>query len=461
MSLSVNNPSVAKVDASTLDRLLDLAAKPGETSNTHVTSASTSNLPARLDNTQFSSNGAMIPGAALNKLFEMLEQVFSVLREMLAGRDLVPSALSDSAKLLDGKPAMPSSAGKSDASEQPKLPGTAKQPSLPAEAGLPEKPELGKQPNFPGAGRLQGKLEAVKQQNLPAEAGLPEKPDLGKQPNLPGAGRLQGKLEAVKQQNLPAEAGLPVKSDLGKPQKSRDEDGLPGTQTSSHSVVTPDARMQRMTVAYPPVSQPDVSVNNDSNATVHVNVNVAHCHCPDERISPDNWTSMRQTSDLLPIPAKKRKHEITPGHEHAVRPREQPAVRLDRQPEVRPGHEHEVKPGKRPAVRLDKHPEVTPGHEHEIKPGKRPEISQEKQPHVTPGHEHEVKPGKRPEVSQEKQPPVTPGHEHEIKSGKHPEAKPTPKPSDTKTPGLTSPAPDQDPVNTRNRPFNARSMARS
>ncbi|WP_242167160.1 MULTISPECIES: hypothetical protein [unclassified Pseudomonas] len=449
MSLSVNNPSVAKVDASTLDRLLDLAAKPGETSNTHVTSASTSNLPARLDNTQFSSNGTMIPGAALNKLFEMLEQVFSVLREMLAGRDLVPSALSDSAKLLDGKPAMPSSAGKSDASEQPKLPGAAKQPSLPAEAGLPEKPELGKQPNFPGAGRLQGKLGAVKQQNLPAEAGLPVKPDVGKS------------------------------------QKSRDEDGLPGTQTSSHSVVTPDARMQRLTLAYPPVSQPDVSVNNDSNATVHVNVNVAHCHCPDERISPDNWTSMRQTSDLLPIPAKKRKHEITPGHEHAVRPREQPAVRLDRQPEVRPGHEHEVKPGKRPAVRLDKHPEVTPGHEHEIKPGKRPEVSQEKQPHVTPGHEHEVKPGKRPEVSQEKQPhvtpghehevkpgkrpevsqekqpPVTPGHEHEIKSGKHPEAKPTPKPSVTPAPGLTSPAPDQDTVNTRNRPFNARAMARS
>ncbi len=132
MSLSVNNPSFMKVNASVLDRNSLSSAKLGETTDVQVAGARVANTPLSTDNSRFSPNELMIPGAALTRLFDMLEQVFKAIREMVAGKDLTPALLSGPGVVPDGKP---------EARTLPVNSEVAKQPSSPDVGNLPAKPQ--------------------------------------------------------------------------------------------------------------------------------------------------------------------------------------------------------------------------------------------------------------------------------------------------------------------------------
>ncbi|MFL1503802.1 hypothetical protein ACI77N_21875, partial [Pseudomonas sp. S191] len=164
MSLSVNNPSLVKIDVPSLDRNAVSASKVGGGDNTQAPSSNANITPLHNDSSRFSPNEVMIPGAALTKLFDMLEMVFKAMREMVYGKNLTPDTLTGSGQLPNGKPQV---------------------------LGLPANADAVRQPNMPGAGRLLGNSETGKQANVPlnAEAGkqanVPVNAEIGKKVNVP------------------------------------------------------------------------------------------------------------------------------------------------------------------------------------------------------------------------------------------------------------------------------------
>lgn len=135
MSLSVNNPSFMKVNASVLDRNSISSAKLAETTDVQVSGVRVANTPLSTDNVRFSPNELMIPGAALTRLFDMLEQVFKAIREMVSGKDLTPALLSGPGVVPDAKPEARALPVNSDVAKQPNTPEVG---NLPAEPQAPQ-----------------------------------------------------------------------------------------------------------------------------------------------------------------------------------------------------------------------------------------------------------------------------------------------------------------------------------
>jgi hypothetical protein len=328
MSLSVNNLPQVKVDAPSVDRSSVSPSRsdtspPPQAHGTHI-----SNTPARTDNVRPSPNEVMIPGAALNKLFDMLELVLKTMRDMVSGRDLTPAVLVDPGKF----------SLRSDVREKP-----VQQDS----------------------GKLPVKLDA-REQGVKAETNtLPVKPDAREKSVMPDAGH------------------LPVRP-----------------QWTDRPAVTPD---EDVVPLFPPMPEPDVTVNNNSKADVHLSVNVGHCHCDDKGGLPDR----RRRANDVP----------RPDAEH------RPGRRTDAAPDGKPG----ITPGPTPA------PGVVPG----VIPAPIPAPGVE--PAVTPKPDPETLSIPKSEVTPQ---PILPDA---------PDLTPLP---DMPVPDLTSPRPNDNQVDARRWWFN-------
>ncbi|MGR3890447.1 hypothetical protein, partial [Pseudomonas sp. 1152_12] len=275
MSLSVNHPSFVKADASAFDRNAGSSSNSSESTNAHAPGTSVSNTPLRIDNARFSPNEVMIPGAALAKLFDMLEQIFKTIREMVAGKDLMPAALPDLGKSPEGVPQVR---------------------NLPADA------DAGTQLRDLGS-KLLGKPDAGHPVNSPGTEGLQVKTDAGEQLDFPDS----GKLPAVR--DVPQPPVKPQPSDL--------------------PVVSHDARQQSLTVSYPTTTKADGTVISDAKANINVHVSV-NCHCPDSRVSAQSGLRPRLATDFVSIPdalpqpdakidvTPKVKDEAKADHQHEV-----------------------------------------------------------------------------------------------------------------------------------------------
>ena len=127
MSLSVNNSPFVKVDTSPLSGQLptplkvDMQPKP-PTSHFNLNPAS-----ARNENSE-----VMVSATALTRVFDMLEQFFKSMREMLLGKSVTPDL---EAKDQPVKPGTTDQAVKPNAKDQPVKPGTTDQPVRPDAKG--------------------------------------------------------------------------------------------------------------------------------------------------------------------------------------------------------------------------------------------------------------------------------------------------------------------------------------
>lgn len=322
MSVSVNNPSLVKIDASALDRHSLLLSKAGESSNLRRLGETVSPTPLHNDKSRFSPNEVMIPGAALTKLFDMLEMVFKTMREMLSGKDLMPAVLPDSRQ-------------------------------------VPVKPEVHEPPAKLDVGKLLVKPEADKLLQKLNASDQPVKLDVGKLPVKPEAEKPLQKLNV----NEPT-----VKLDLSKLSVATDR--------TDSSAVLPDLRKLHL---MPTLPKPEVSVTNDAKANVHVNVNVSHCHCPDMKVPADNRPSPRVT----PSPRPDMRLDIAPKPDHhqpGVTPHPRAEVKPGDQLRVVPNPKAEVKP--QGPHKLDLQTLLTP--KSAVTPDSKPEVKPDSIPDVTP-----------------------------------------------------------------------------
>ncbi|WP_409519541.1 hypothetical protein, partial [Pseudomonas sp.] len=169
MSLSVNNSPFVKVDTSPLSGQLptplkvDMQPKP-PTSHFNLNPAS-----ARNENSE-----VMVSATALTRVFDMLEQFFKSMREMLLGKSVTPDL---EAKDQPVKPATTDQAVKLNAKDQPVKPGTTDQAMKPDAKDLPVKPGTTDQAMKPDA-----KDQPVK----PGTTDQSVKPNAKDQPVKPG-----------------------------------------------------------------------------------------------------------------------------------------------------------------------------------------------------------------------------------------------------------------------------------
>lgn len=299
MSLSVNNPSLVKVDASALDRTPVSPPNVGGDFNAQAAGLNPSSTRVHNDVSRLSPGEVMIPGAALTKLFDMLEMIFKAMREMMSGKNLMPATLPDSAPLPDVKPGVRNLPVSSDAAKQLNMPGAARLlGNKPAD--MPVKPDAGKPADRPV------KPDADKRSDVQV------KPDAGKQADVKVKADADKQADVQVKADADKQADVLVKPDAGKP------------------VNVPDARRQQLTVPSPPAPRSDVTVTNDAKTNVHLSVNVNSCHCPDTKVSPDGGLMPRSTVTTTVIPTNKT--DAQPGVTITVTPRD----KTDAQPAVAP-----------------------------------------------------------------------------------------------------------------------------
>ena len=417
MSLSVNNPSFVKFDAPVLDQKEVSPSKTGERSNAQAPGTNVSHTPLRIDNSPFSPNEVMIPGVALAKLFDMLEQIFKTIREMVAGKDLTPTPLPDVGKSTESKMDVRNLPANADAGKQlqdlGKLLGKsgADKPSdKPVADGLLGKSGADKQANMPSVDGAPGKSGVDKSLDMQDLSTLLGKSGTDKQANMPGAGRLLGETDAGTQLNTPQPRVKPQAIDLPE--------------------IKHDASKQTLTVSYPPTTKLDGTVNNDARAGVNVHVNV-NCHCTDTKVSADGVVVSKQVSGQLPMP------DAGPQLVHQQETRT--SKKQDLQPGVPPKADDKVEPDLQPK-------ETQVGKDKNAQPGVPPKATDT----IKPDHQH---PHQHPHQESQtvKVKPAQPGGSPDatvettaqLKPSVVPDRAPRPAP-DSRVLPLTSPGPDED-----------------
>ncbi len=100
MSVSFNNRPHVNVDQFSLDNKPVASAKSPGNSNVQSSGTPISQAGLRNEKPPVLNNQVMVPGAAFTKLFDMLEQIFSAMREMFMGPKTTPDILHDSNKTL-------------------------------------------------------------------------------------------------------------------------------------------------------------------------------------------------------------------------------------------------------------------------------------------------------------------------------------------------------------------------
>ncbi|WGT28297.1 hypothetical protein [Pseudomonas marginalis] len=132
MSFSINNSPFVKFDATPNDSQVPVLSKTGGSPGT-ATNDSKVIPPTIQQNLSRGSQGEMmISAGALSKLFDMLEQVFRAMREMVTGKNITPdlkTSSDTSAKVNSGTD--PQKKISTDSSPLPKVvPNTADQPKV-------------------------------------------------------------------------------------------------------------------------------------------------------------------------------------------------------------------------------------------------------------------------------------------------------------------------------------------
>lgn len=295
MSLSINNSPSMKLDTARDDvssSTLPKSSVPLSTSKTDSAWASSALFP---DNTRTTRGEMMISAGALSKLFDMLEQVFKSMREVLLGKNVTPQPAIPSDRALKATP---------DSSDPLKMK---------ADAGTLPK----------------ASSDSADPQKIKADAGT-----------LPRTTSASADPQKVK---VNADPLAKTPSDTTGELKVKIDDGLlPGTSHKPASRVSPA------------VPVPSVNVSNDSNAQVKVELNIGHCHCPDTPVEHDRGR-LKAVPGVQPNPVPMPKPEVTPQPEAKVPDTKaevtpKPEAKVpDTKPEVTPRPEAKV-PGSHPGV---------------------------------------------------------------------------------------------------------------
>ncbi|MBN2975841.1 hypothetical protein BFW88_18375 [Pseudomonas fluorescens] len=133
MSVSFNNRPHVNVEQFSLGNKSVAPAKSTGNSNVQSSGIVTSQAGVRDEKLPVLNNQVMVPGAAFTKLFDMLEQIFSAMREMFMGPKTAPVIVPESNKSVvtpdahqhSGKP----DANKLEVKLQPSVPVPAKSES--------------------------------------------------------------------------------------------------------------------------------------------------------------------------------------------------------------------------------------------------------------------------------------------------------------------------------------------
>ncbi|WP_147296021.1 hypothetical protein [Pseudomonas fluorescens] len=325
MSLSINNSPSMKLDTARDEVPSSTPSKsslPLSTSKTDSAWTSSALFP---DNARTTRGEMMISAGALSKLFDMLEQVFKSMREVILGKNVTPQPAIPSDKALKATP---------DSSDPLKMKADA--------ATLPK-----------------ASSDSADPQKMKADAGT-----------LPRTTSASTDPQKVKVNADPSDttSELKVKIDHGL---------LPGTSHKPTSHVSTA------------VPVPSVNVSNDSNAQVKVELNIGRCHCPDTPVEHDRGRLKTVPDAAPnPVPMPKAEVTPQPeARVPDTKPGVQPKPALIPKAEVTPQPEARVpdtKPGVQPKPALIPKAEVTPQPEVKV-PGSHPGVLHKPEPVPLPG----------------------------------------------------------------------------
>ena len=302
MSISINGSPSVKVETPRHHLLPSTPLKTNEPLSSSKADPVWISPALRPDIARAPHGEMMINAGAFSKLFDMLEQVFKTMREMVSVRNMTPALTTHSDKAPKHTPDMTTQLKvKADPAQL-----TAVMSDTTTQ--LKAKADPAKLPQAAPAmmTQLKAKAEPAQLTAVTSDATT----------------QLKAKAEPAK---LPG-----TTPDLATQLKVKVEPGTTPTATSDTTNQL-TVKVDKGTLQSVPV--PHVNVSNDSNAQVKVELNIANCHCPDAHVE-------RNGGGVNPLSVP------TPG----VTP--QPDAKV---PPVRP----EVRPNAHPLHRLD----VTPRHD--------------------------------------------------------------------------------------------------
>jgi len=322
MSISINGSPSVKVESPRHHLLPSTPEKNNEPLSSSKADPIWISPALRPDIARAPHGEMMINAGAFSKLFDMLEQVFKTMREMVSGRNMTPALATHSDKTPKHTPDMTTllkvkadpaqlTAVKSDTTTL--LKGKADPAQLTAVTSdtttqLKAKADPGKLPQAAPAmmTQLKAKAEPAQLTAVTSDATT----------------QLKAKAEPA---TLPG-----TTPDLATQLKVKVE---PGTTPRATSDTTNQltVKVDKGTLQSVPV--PHVNVSNDSNAQVKVELNIGKCHCPDTHVERDGG-GVNPLS--VPTPG------VTPQPDAKVPPI-RPEVRLNAHPlhrlDVTPRHD--------------------------------------------------------------------------------------------------------------------------
>jgi hypothetical protein len=335
MSISINGSPSVKVETPRHHLLPSTPVKNNEPLSSSKADPIWISPALRPDIARAPHGEMMINAGAFSKLFDMLEQVFKTMREMVSGRNMTPALATHSDKTPKHTPDMTTllkvkadpaqlTAVKSDTTTL--LKGKADPAQLTAVTSdtttqLKAKADPGKLPQAAPAmmTQLKAKAEPAQLTAVTSDATT----------------QLKAKAEPA---TLPG-----TTPDLATQLKVKVE---PGTTPRATSDTTNQltVKVDKGTLQSVPV--PHVNVSNDSNAQVKVELNIGNCHCPDTHVERDGG-GVNPLS--VPTPG------VTPQPDAKVPPI-RPEVRLNAHPlhrlDVTPRHDTKLPDTKLPDTKL-------------------------------------------------------------------------------------------------------------
>lgn len=302
MSISINGSPSVKVETPRHHLLPSTPVKNNEPLSSSKADPIWISPALRPDISRAPHGEMMINAGAFSKLFDMLEQVFKTMREMVSGRNMTPALATHSDKTPKHTPDMTTLLkGKADPAQLTAV-------TSDTTTQLKAKADPGKLPQAAPAmmTQLKAKAEPAQLTAVTSDATT----------------QLKAKAEPA---TLPG-----TTPDLATQLKVKVE---PGTTPRATSDTTNQltVKVDKGTLQSVPV--PHVNVSNDSNAQVKVELNIGNCHCPDTHVERDGG-GVNPLS--VPTPG------VTPQPDAKVPPI-RPEVRLNAHPlhrlDVTPRHD--------------------------------------------------------------------------------------------------------------------------
>ncbi|WP_330216265.1 hypothetical protein [Pseudomonas sp. AM8] len=302
MSISINGSPSVKVETPRHHLLPSTPLKTNEPLSSSKADPVWISPALRPDVARAPHGEMMINAGAFSKLFDMLEQVFKTMREMVSVRNMTPALTTHSDKTPKHTPDMTTQLKvKADPAQL-----TAVMSDTTTQ--LKAKADPAKLPQAAPAmmTQLKAKAEPAQLTAVTSDATT----------------QLKAKAEPAK---LPG-----TTPDLATQLKVKVEPGTTPTATSDTTNQL-TVKVDKGTLQSVPV--PRVNVSNDSNAQVKVELNIGNCHCPDTHVERDGG---RVNPPSVPTPG------VTPQPDAKVPPI-RPEVRLNAHPvhrlDVTPRHD--------------------------------------------------------------------------------------------------------------------------